>query len=83
MHESELIESTISEYKSLVYTHSRRPFHRMGKDRLIRSLCRDHSWTDNGARAIVSLANDYGAFMLRNALALSIALDKEDGDLQF
>ena len=35
------------------------------------------------ARAIVSLANDYGAFMLRNALALAVVLDKEDGDLGF
>jgi len=30
---------------------------------------------------IVTLANKYGAFMLRNALAVALALGKEDGDL--
>jgi hypothetical protein len=42
-----------------------------------------NDWTEHGARAIVSLASQYGAFMLRNALALAVALDKEDGDLGF
>ena len=42
-----------------------------------------HDWTHQGAQAIISLANDYGTFMLRNALALAIALEQEDGDLGF
>jgi hypothetical protein len=29
------------------------------------------------------LARDYGSFMLRNALAISLALDIEDGELGF
>jgi hypothetical protein len=52
-------------------------------NRLVPHLSRAHDWTEEGARAIVTLANEYGAFMLRNALALALALGKEDGDLGF
>jgi hypothetical protein len=38
-----------------------------------------HDWTDNGAKVVVDLAMKYGAFVLRNALALAIVLDVEDG----
>jgi hypothetical protein len=38
-------------------------------------------WTPNGAEAVVDLATNYGSFVLRNALALSIALNIEDGKL--
>jgi hypothetical protein len=38
-------------------------------------------WTPNGAQAIVDLATNYGSFVLKNALALSIALNIEDGKL--
>jgi hypothetical protein len=30
-----------------------------------------------------ALCDDYGSFMLRNALAISLALDIEDGELGF
>jgi len=50
-------------------------------DHIARELCRSHDWTDSAARAVVSLANNYGSFILRNALALAIVLKKEDGDL--
>lgn len=39
-------------------------------------------WTGEGAAYLVSLAKDYGAFMLRNALALAIVLQIEDGELE-
>jgi len=52
-------------------------------NRLVQHLSRAHDWTEEGARVIVTLANEYGAFMLRNALALAVALGKEDGDLGF
>jgi len=81
MHETKLLESALSEYNCLVFAARRRPSRPLHTERLVRDLCRAHEWTDSGARALVSLANDYGAFMLRNALALAIALDKEDGDL--
>ena len=38
-------------------------------------------WTSRGAAEVVRLAREYGVFVLRNALALAIALDVQDGDL--
>ena len=83
MSETKLLESAVSEYKGLLDSATGKDVKRLDTDRLIRDLSQAHDWTDHGARAIVSLANDYGAFMLRNALALAIALDKDDGDLNF
>ncbi len=81
MTEGELLESAVSEYKIAIGRHGRAENPDMNT--LVRSLSSAHDWTDEGARAIVVLANRYGAFMLRNALALAIALKKEDGDLGF
>lgn len=81
--EATLLQSTISEYNSAVSLTSRRAARRGQPDRLITALSEKHDWTEEGARTIVSLANDYGAFMLRNALALAVVLNKEDGDLSF
>lgn len=47
------------------------------------SLAKHADWTPSAAQALTTLARDYGAFMLRNALALAIALDIEDGELGF
>ncbi|MBE0534880.1 MAG: hypothetical protein IH624_04360 [Phycisphaerae bacterium] len=38
-------------------------------------------WTAEGSAAVARLARDYGAFVLRNALALAVALEIEDGAL--
>lgn len=78
-----LLQSAISEYDSTVNSASGKSAIRVNPEQLARTLCKSHDWTDRGARAIVNLANEYGAFMLRNALALAIVLDKEDGDLEF
>jgi len=40
-------------------------------------------WSPRAAEHLLDLARDYGSFMLRNALALSLALDIEDGELGF
>ena len=40
-------------------------------------------WTPYAAQILVELARNNGAFMLRNALALSIALEIEDGEYGF
>lgn len=40
-------------------------------------------WTPGAAEHLLDLATDYGSFMLRNALALSLALQIEDGGLGF
>lgn len=83
MNETKLLESTVSEYSALLTPASSKAVGRMDKDRLVRELARAHDWTDLGAFAIVSLATEYGVFMLRNALALAIVFDKQDGDLGF
>ena len=81
--ESTLLLSAIAEYESTITPAARRAAKRGHPERLITYLSKKHDWTIEGARAIVGLANDYGAFMLRNALALAVVLIKEDGDLGF
>jgi len=81
--QTELLRSAISEYDATVNALHRGATRGGDAARLARALSTDHDWTDSGARAIMRLANDYGAFMLRNALALAVVLDKEDGDLNF
>ena len=83
MNETELLESAVSEYRGLLVCAKGDEVEQLDTDRLVRDLSSAHDWTEKGARAIVSLANQYGAFMLRNALALAVALDREDGDLGF
>ena len=46
-------------------------------------MIREADWTADAAQHLVQLAHDYGSFMLRNAAAISIALDIEDGELGF
>lgn len=44
------------------------------------ALVFDHEWTREAAAEVFRLATKKGAFLLRNALALAIALNIEDGD---
>lgn len=83
MRRTELLESTVSEYGKLLESAAGTGLRPWDTDRLAEDLSRGHDWTSDGARTIVALASEYGAFMLRNALALAIVLDKEDGDLGF
>ncbi len=50
---------------------------------LIRALQETGDWTPRASEHLVALARNYGSFMLRNALAVSIALEMVDGDLGF
>lgn len=83
MNEDRLLKAAISEYKNVLAAIAGRTTLPLRSESLIRELSHNHDWTDSGARAVVSLAKDYGAFMLRNALGLAIALGKEDGELCF
>jgi hypothetical protein len=83
MNQSALFESSVSEYRALVLPFKGSEADRLDADRVVRDLSRSLDWTEEGAQTIVLLATKYGAFMLRNALALAVALDKEDGDLGF
>lgn len=40
-----------------------------------------HEWSPEAATSLIRLAREHGAFVLRNATALAIACDCEDGDL--
>jgi hypothetical protein len=40
-------------------------------------------WSVSTAHELIRLAEYYGAFMLRNALAVAVVLGKEDGSLGF
>ena len=46
-------------------------------------LVKEAEWTPEAAADLLRPARDYGSFMLRNALAISLALDIEDGELGF
>jgi hypothetical protein len=46
-------------------------------------LVREGDWSPDAATQLLQLAQGYGSFMLRNALAISLALGIEDGDLGF
>jgi hypothetical protein len=81
MIEAELLKLTVSEYKAAMLLRTAEGS--LDPNCLVENLSSAHGWTQEGARAIVSLANQYGVFMLRNALAIAIVLCKEDGDLGF
>ena len=49
-------------------------------ERIIELLVAEHDWTQEGAKTLVELARRYGTFILRNALALAVAMRIEDGD---
>jgi hypothetical protein len=53
------------------------------RDSLEEALMYEAEWTAEAATHLLQLATEYGSFMLRNALAISLALDIEDGDLGF
>ncbi len=43
-------------------------------------LSHSAGWSHGGAEHVVALARKYGTFVLRNALALAISLEIEDGE---
>ncbi len=83
MNELKFLRAAISEYSSIVGSVDVNGTTNARSEHLESEIRCRHDWTDGGARTVVRLANDYGAFMLRNALAVAIALGKEDGDLGF
>lgn len=68
----------VEEYEALFDALPQKP---PSLDALAAVLRRDGDWTAQGAAALVQLAQDYGSFFLRNALAVALALDMEDGEL--
>jgi hypothetical protein len=52
-------------------------------DNLKNILIAEGEWSPIASDHLLNLAKRYGSFMLKNALALSLALQIEDGDLGF
>jgi len=52
-------------------------------DKVEKLLVKEGEWSPSAAEHLLRLSNDYGSFMLRNALALSLVLGIEDGELGF
>ena len=83
MTEIELLGPAVREYRGLLTTSEVEGTKTVDMGRLVQHLSQTHDWTEEGARVIVTLATEYGAFMLRNALALALALGKDDGNLGY
>ena len=52
-------------------------------DSLEGALIREGDWSPQAATHLLKLSKLYGSFMLRNALAISLVLEVEDGELGF
>ena len=52
-------------------------------DKIMNLLVQEGDWTPRAAEHLVAIVKNYGSFMLRNALALSLVLGIEDGELGF
>jgi hypothetical protein len=72
------MNSLVGEYSAVLATSSI-----VSKESIQGLLVRDCAWSPQAATHLVQLATGYGSFMLRNALAISLALGVEDGDLGF
>ena len=71
------------EYETLVMESTTVQSGEVDWTKLHRELVRSAEWTDVAATHLVSLVRDYGSFMLRNALALAVAAEIEDGEMDF
>jgi hypothetical protein len=84
MKEGEYVDSLINEYESLLAQKSLRNSRgEYNESEILKELVVSADWTSVAAGEILTLVKNYGAFMLRNALAIAVALGKEDGSAGF
>jgi len=77
------ISILVAEYRSLLGPHQitvNSPQAPLDWNYVVDVLTHDADWTPNAAQTLVQLARKHGSFILRNALALALALAIEDGD---
>ena len=76
------IDVLLPEYETFVHEakNGKSDMGEVAWDRLESLLSEHGSWTVQAAAQIVWLVRRYGAFVLRNALALAIATGIEDGN---
>ena len=84
MREGEYVDSLISEYQTILGNGELKDTEG-GYDEsgILKELSVSADWSTSGARELLKLADKYGAFMLRNALAIAVVLGKEDGSKGF
>jgi hypothetical protein len=75
------LESLVGEYKGMLAGRDAFDGSSAAAKRITLALSEQHDWSHAAAATLVKLARDYGTFMLRNALALAVALEIEDGAL--
>ena len=84
MNEGEYVDSLVRGYASLLHGRlSNDPQTKHDETGIVEDLARSADWSTSGAHELLTLADHYGAFMLRNALAIAVVLGKEDGTLGF
>jgi hypothetical protein len=84
MSEGEYVDSLIVDYETLLaqklLKNSRGEYN---ESEILKELVVSADWSSSAAREILRLVENYGAFMLRNALAIAVVLAKEDGSEGF
>lgn len=84
MREGEYVESLISEYETVLGKKELKDVQgRYDESGIIKELSVAADWSVTGASEILRLVDKYGAFVLRNALAIAVVLGKEDGSEGF
>jgi len=78
---SDTINLTIQEYTAVFPPPKKEK--QIDWTRIETKLHNDMEWTQEGAVQVAALAREYGAFVLRNALALAVSLGIEDGELGY
>lgn len=84
MREGEYVDSLVNDYATLLQGRLSKD-HQSQHDEtgIVQDLAESADWSADGARELVRLADEYGAFILRNALAIAVVLRKEDGTQGF
>ncbi len=82
MKEGEYVDALIGEYKTLLGKTSLDQGEYNAAE-ILKELSLSGDWSAVGAREVLRLVENYGAFMLRNALAIAVVLGKEDGSAGF
>jgi hypothetical protein len=84
MSEGKYVDSLIVDYETLLtqklLKNSRGEYN---ESEILKELVVSADWSLFAAHEILRLVENYGAFMLRNALAISVVLGKEDGSAGF
>jgi len=84
MREGEYVDSLIDEYETILAERLRKnTIDKYDESEILNELSVSADWSMSAARKILRLAEEYGAFMLRNALAIAVVLGKEDGSAGF